>query len=463
MQRSFSSSGDQKDFFVAATVKAQTLNNVWQNGKILSFLLGSSKHSKGHYMRETSSNDGEKKRLKWPLDGYRSTLWETGDIMCNVPKSQDNSPEPAVGRKSLWNNIQKQLQGSLSGEKVNLNMINDEIVKTINFDSRLIPIMLVRHRTGMNVQSVHERDLEGWTIILHANHANDMVVTFSLKGAVPIGTEELEHLRMAEGVPSFPRDFLDSPSGHHFWKQKEHQLEVLKNGRPVGKQQVDHCSSISNLLGDCAKSGKDMTVVRNYMYLQAFSPPTSSKNLVHENILQIESLISNVQLQQGDHCNNCSLQPLPSLPNLTFVHVTLKSLGRGLPRPAASIFAPTHKELLLFVKHHLLHKKKLQSAANQRGESKELHQAPTSKSWRGVEVASLLSSNRLLLGVVTSGHQRHCNRGDHYDALALCDVEKVFEMTANKFELFGHPSSHKVVLFLNPGSSILRPAYIEYL
>lgn len=448
------------EFFSKATASTQTLNNVWQHGKILSFPSNNE-----NFVKNISASTNSNAALKWPVDGSQSTLWDINNLISSSQsgKSGDTIDSSARNNKSVWNLIQKQLQNSFSGEPIDLTTVNNQLSQSEGTADNQFFVILVRRRNARKVQSLHEKDFDGWSIILHSDHVKDVFVEFTAKGAIAIGVDEMEYLQMINGILSFPRDFLDSDHGSLYWTEKENELMELIRRRPKSKQQFSTFASISSLLADAREAGNELTVIRNYSYLSAFSLPTSSIALTKEVVTKMELLVSNIDGGEEMYLVNNNIEPLPKLPNLTFVHVRIRALGRGLPKVGGVIFATTHSDLLQFAKHHLSHKTRLHADMNG-GRNKAFHENPCPKSWHGLKVIDVgeFSRDRLRLGVITSGYHDRCNRGK-FEPIALCNVEKIHETARQNYELFGHPYSHKVVLFQNPGSQHLRPAFIEYL
>lgn len=439
------------DFFVRASANPQSLNNVWQCGKMLSLdVIVERIHSSSGSQRQSI------KTLHWPEDGVKSILWnlESINVACanTVECSRPNVP---------WKNVQRLLENSLRGDTIDLPNLNENIVTKCN----AIPILLIRNKKIFKTQSIYEKCLNGWTIILENRHVNALMLAITARGSIAIGVEELDYLKLVNGVTSFPRDYIDSFAGFSFWKGLQFEHDALVRRYPKGKHPADRFTPVVSMMNIGRNDGtnKEMTVVRAYAYMEAFSLPTSSivlnKSTVDYIHRQLEIAKMNRHVFSTD--NPTIKSSIPMLPHSTFVHVQLLQLDRGLILSGCTIFGALHEDLFQFARHHILHKRFLQSHRKY-VDRKLLEEEALPKCWRGINISSSGVLNRPLLGVVTSGQHKHCNRGD-FGAIGLCDVERIHLSARMNFEFLGHPLSHKVVLFQNPGSSFLRPAYLEFL
>jgi hypothetical protein len=466
-----SHSSPTSQFLVDATSSTQRLNNVWKQGKILSVDLNDPRATYPSTINTLITTPSTSASMRWPKNSAQSSLWSNA-----AATSVQHAHQPQVqltnkchkNHTTLWSVIQKQLQNVQSGQKIDFSAVvaSSRVTTAAQHDCCTVPILLIRHR-GSRVSCVHEQVLDGWSIILPSGWATDLLSMATKKGAVAIGVEELEHLQRKEGVLSFPRDFLDTTCGMDYWTSRQEAIEKLAKKRPTSKRQVSDFLSLLTLRESVLQSNREMTVIRNNSYLQAFLPPSSSCLLSKEHVINVRRTLE--MLEQDSSLpapvSDDVMEPLPVLPQATFVHMTIKPLSRSLPIAGCSIYAPTQKDVLGFVKQQVLHKERLQSGQNMQ-HGKSISQWPLSKCWRGGKVEELSgrksTTARSIIGIVSSGYHRHCNR-DNRGVIALCDVEMVHKTMKAHFELVGHPAAHKLVLFQNPNSRFLRPALIDYL
>eukprot|EP00981_Chlorochromonas_danica_P005704 scaffold1172_cov180-Ochromonas_danica.AAC.31 len=357
-----------------------------------------------------------------------------------------------------------------------------------------------------------------------------------------LGSEEVSFLNVKHHQLSFPQDYLDTSAGWEYWTNRFKQYQTLLRLRPPSKrflkcyhrrslvhsyagfymirrwlkyyeaqyvacreeeeevemQQEDeknnnppHGSSdeevnkeeeveveeeMDNKVNSTIPS---FVVIRNQLYLSSFLPPLPSHNNNNNNSEEEE---------ENEKAG------LPTLPQLTMIHVQLRPISKGLPHTAALILLPLESDYNDLVTLYDLHinpperKKTLSYHV-----VTPLDGGKLSSSWSGVKLdqstlrylskqaRSCYESSdemmmiekvagRQVLGFVTTGappHTNHVNKFMNNDKLGFLSIG-----LAHASLLYDHLAEssrsrnrerNDFVFFWNVGSHWLRPGIVKFL
>lgn len=362
------------------------------------------------------SNSNSQSKLKWPNRARvaESPLWSQSPASISPLPASDyaiNSAKQRAKNHALETLCQVLQPTTLSTS--NANQTKKEDTHDLQSLNALCSLLLVRHHCSSTSTSHHspaqsasapslsERCLTGWTLMVPRSWTRVIWQVLVTRGrALPVGTQELDYLRRAQGIVSFPRDYLDCNLG---WQQYQDRLESLQrkeDAKPLGKRIQWPFHVCAQLRSDVFHEqtpiqtneqmdvpaeevqettmavGSEVGVVRKPMYLQHFVMPALSSERSSINGPEwrrdiCESHIDWTYGLRGPESDNYFpaqehlVPPLPSLPQPTYLHCLIRPTGRGNPHNFAVILRPTARDLQTFLMHHLQRKAKRQQNKNQ--------------------------------------------------------------------------------------------------
>jgi len=464
--------------FFESIMQSEALFRVWQDG----FVLGvnamdnrflSSRKAPPHYspihenMKSTvrAENDEKrgkarglnaqkKKRFLWKdhISYAQSPLWVEG---LRQAATESFVPDHII---NTWKHGYKERMKKI--QSVNMDMLLPNAWGELKRPSSSLPLILVckQHRC---VEGGFDATLSGWDIIAPARWGSYLTNELNLAGARAVGLQELNDLRHAAGLSSFPSNFPDTEAGFSYWNSDsvlcQHRGSASKPRKKLKKQVV--------------KKTK-MQEIKKLPWADLFNEKherisdEDSRSDFAENVIVIrnEDYIRQFDFNWSFLKGKIPAQ-LPPLPFPTMVTVMLKTSSKGVPMFRADIFAPICKDYQAWLKHHQIASRQVVKPTG-RGRLGE---------WKGVQLIDQQSdaSERVLIGYITTFSVSQC-------AIGHCHVGRLHETyrQASQYLLspvVGHidastntiqtpailRSAHNLVLFRNPNSQFLRPAKLR--
>jgi len=78
---------------------------------------------------------------------------------------------------------------------------------------------------------------------MHSERAIEAWCALTASGATAIGVKEEEYINVGLAIPSFPRDYLDSPAGVLYWQEEELLAKTVDFRRPKSKRVITNSKS----------------------------------------------------------------------------------------------------------------------------------------------------------------------------------------------------------------------------
>lgn len=138
----------------------------------------------------------------------------------------------------------------------------------------------------VNGCSYVDKTLNGFDIIFSKNWALEVWRALNFAGGRTVGLQEVEQFSLECGLPSFPKDFLDSSSGLQYWCEKESVRFRVNSKLSKSKRQTNmmrKCDLMKKIFHPLVPSSKEddeivkcddeMVVVREEIFLESFLPP----------------------------------------------------------------------------------------------------------------------------------------------------------------------------------------------
>jgi hypothetical protein len=302
------------------------------------------------------------------------------------------------------------------------------------------PVVLVRKDDSKSkgcCRNVHlvkkNQRLAGFDVILPSGPASVLWRALAMRGSdvYPVGSEEMAFLHLCAGIPSFPQDFPETQAGADMWATKVARAEADIARRPPRWRRAASVASAYATQTGIRVLGEGYVVVREEEYLAAF--------------------------ERGDDEDEYDEDHLE---HPTCVPAIVKPVSRGVPAEGATLFVPSKTDLSLFLSHEQDKLKKNLGTGRRLGQ------------WPGVHVngrAGGTADARELAGCVTSGVNRagkgrKHSRGNRLFvpgnlALGLLHAPKL--LGAHRDSRAVGIEGRTLLLFRNPGSLVLRPAFVH--
>lgn len=457
--------------------------NVWHNGHVLPLSVRDPRlNCESHQNRNNNFDDKVNRKLSWPKSADTSPIWSKEallEISTHFKRDFEINREKQRKTYANWVNATNSLQQALKLESIQLpSPLNQE-----NDASNDVPLLVIRHGLS-KAKTMIGKAVSSWSLII----PNAWMMVFWIKlqklKTVAIGVEEYHHIRRRHNLLSFPNDFPDSRIGWNYWNNKFNQMNHIEMKRPPGKrrfvtsiqkslQQILSVSldakendSMSDSSEEGAMDGGDnrsqnqitsdsFLVIRNYEYLRDIIPPSFAGTIDKKQNLSVA--LDHDDWDLDDFEERSLLPSIPSPIKPLLVHVTIKAPSRGMPYEGAILYIPTTAELKEFMRHHLNRKCKLNNMLDCYDDFSEALR------WRGSNVLAEdgYLTDRLIVGVVTSGYAPHTNK--YNSVIALCNLEILHTMIRRNYGRFSHPLADKLLLFLNPRSNWFRPGLYDFL
>ena len=247
----------------------------------------------------------------------------------------------------------------------------------------------------------------------------------------------MNFLHLCAGIPSFPQDFPETQAGIDLWTKKVAQAEKVCVSRPPRWRRATSTASayasqvVTRLLGE------GYVVVRHEDYLAAFEREDEYHGQDEEE-----------KEDQGDEYR---------LEHPTCVPAIVKPVSRGVPAEGATLYVPFKADLNLFLSYE-------QDKAKM-----NLHTGRRLGQWSGAQIDGRANVTREVAGCVTSGVNktgkgRKNSRGKRLFVpgnLALCLLNAPKLLAAHRDSRAAGIKGRTLMLFRNPGSLILRPAFVH--
>lgn len=183
--------------------------------------------------------------------------------------------------------------------------------------------------------------------------------------------DTLYFLLSITGVPSFPRDYPDTPAGRAYWQAYHNKLRNANAKRPPRKQ-IGHNNLASLLLAASTSTSnsvvavddssscdinsdhfQDVLIVRGENYLKDFRPPPY-EDLHEATIVETRQEIAAQTHADSTYCWTSPYIPqLPALPPLMFLQVLLVPMSKGLVLDLAEVICPTDADIEQFCSYRL--------------------------------------------------------------------------------------------------------------
>ena len=301
------------------------------------------------------------------------------------------------------------------------------------------PVVLVRKDDSKsrcccrNVHLVKKvQRLAGFDLILPPRPASLLWHALSRRGAdvYPVGTEEMAFLHLCTGIPSFPQDYPETPAGAACWASKVAHAEAINAKRPPRWRKAASVASSYAAQAGIGNLREGFVVVRQEEYLDAFEWEDDEEEEEEED-----------------------------LERPTCVPAIVKPSSRGVPAEGATLFVPSQADLALFLSHEQ-DKAKLNVNTGQRVGQ-----------WPGVDIRGKTAVGtrvRDVAGCITSGVNkvgtgRKGSRGKRLFvpgnlAIGLLQAPKL--LAIHRESRVAGIKNKSMVLFGNPGSLVLRPAFV---
>lgn len=301
------------------------------------------------------------------------------------------------------------------------------------------PVVLVRKDDSKsrcccrNVHLVKKvQRLAGFDLILPPRPASLLWHALSRRGAdvYPVGTEEMAFLHLCTGIPSFPQDYPETPAGAALWASKVAHAEAINAKRPPRWRKAASVASSYAAQAGIGNLREGFVVVRQEEYLDAFEREDDEEEEEEE-----------------------------ALERPTCVPAIVKPSSRGVPAEGATLFVPSQADLALFLSHEQ-DKAKLNVNTGQRVGQ-----------WPGVDIrgeTAVGTRVRDVAGCITSGVNkvgkgRKGSRGKRLFvpgnlAIGLLQAPKL--LAIHRESRVAGIKNKSMVLFGNPGSLVLRPAFV---
>ena len=462
--------------FFQSIMQSEALFRVWQNGFVLGvnamdnrFLSGrkapphytpmrenikSRVHAENDEKREKASglNAQKKKRFLWKdrISYAQSPLWVEG---LRQAATESFVPDHII---NTWKHGYKERMKKV--QSVNSDILLPNAWDESKRPSSSFPLLLVCKQHTC-VEGGFDATLSGWDIIAPAKWGSYLTNELNLAGARAVGLQELNDLRHAAGLSSFPSNFPDTEAGFSYWSSDSvlcpHRGSVYKPLKKVKKQVITKTK---------------MQEIEKLPWVDLFNEKheriTDEDSDFAENVIVIrnEDYIREFDFNSSFLRGKIPAQLSP-LPFPTMVTVMLEPSSKGVPMFRADIFAPICKDYQAWLKHHEIASRQVVKPTG-RGRLGE---------WKGVQLINEQSdpSERVLIGYTTTSSVSrraigHCHVGRLHETfrqasqyLLSLAVEHIDTSTNTTETPTILRSAHNLVLFRNPNSQFLRPAKLR--
>lgn len=328
-------------------------------------------------------------------------------------------------------------------------------------------VVLIRKDDSLSagrLQDAHvikkDQRLAGVDVLVPASMAKALWCALALQGAevCPLGYEEMAYLRLCAGIPSFPRDYPETPAGKEYWLHRIAEEMRINALLPPRKRKVvpSYIHRKQDELSGSTTS-RDYLVVREGRYLAAFEHKAgvSASPNAGTDAMEDESGSSDGDEDESDEDGEEEEEGKQG--SQTAVPVLIKSVSRGVPNESAALYLPSPDDLAQFL-HYAENKAVLDTSKGKR-----------LGLWPGASAESSGGDGRLELGCVTSGVNRaprggRRNRGKvlfvpGHHAIALVGTDGLQKIQRNSADISA--KGPNLVLFRNPGSDLMRPAFLH--
>ena len=230
----------------------------------------------------------------------------------------------------------------------------------------LVPVLLVS-RGARGLWGARGRAFgAGWDVVVPENWAKPLWNALQLGGAAAIGRVEAEFLALQAGLPSFPRDFPETPAGRAFWAAApgaggSSEAERRQRRRAAGRQGLDAgCPpgrvSFAELWDDSGETvGEEEWAAcrspRHALPFFASAQQEAARRLRErgKGRALLRGAFAPLQRTAWSSAALRSSAPAPPVPLVplampTAVPLALESCGRGVPLPGAAVYAPPAEE-----------------------------------------------------------------------------------------------------------------------
>jgi len=158
------------------------------------------------------------------------------------------------------------------------------------------------------------RKCHGFDILMPKIYASRFWCLLVKAGAAPVGLDEMEALQHRMDLPSFPRDYPETPAGALFWRTRRDEWAARDAARPPSKRLGAQRWPVFDASALCGEA--PFVVPRRRIYL--------------------DSLVTAAEKGDGYECGDEEEE----LPFATMLPVTILVVGRGVVHDGAQLFLP---------------------------------------------------------------------------------------------------------------------------
>lgn len=414
---------------------------------------------------------------------------------------------------------------SLTSDKDYRSLRNNAIDSYLSLRKPTEPIQIIRKQSSTLTSSSKSQpntkfsssrhdprfELSGYDLIIPYGWGREFLRLAVSHGALVAGFEDLEYLQCAAGIPSFPRDFVETEAGIQYWEARASDSIKIEQKRPKSKRRMFNYDLVSKFVSEVTKryaagpavdtltgdidSGQtegvrerivdemvqDSTLHENSDGTDQYANIVCVRNAVYLDAFEMSKYIVDCRSRESDDQSLKELigECIPELPSLTFptlVPVRIHPTGRGIPQDGDLLVIPEDIIYDMWNEHHM----------NRCCEHITGNKRKRLGEWRGLKIDSERFTNpdrsipKNTVGVVTSGRNKKLvrNPGHSLVAMGLCDASFLYNSQRNAVlhqvnastlkdslstDYLLKSRSYALVLFYNQSSKWLRPALLKIL